>query len=103
MYKAILFSTDGDYVTDYRGCEDIEEVEAKLANQGSRWYFYPFEFVVKDYGYSKKTDRGILLYQRIVSAPEYPQELKFLKGKSVRTAQKYIKKYGEDIARALGG
>lgn len=96
MYKAILFSTDGDYVTDYWGCETIEEVETKLANQGSKWYFYPFEFVIKDKG-------SVYLYQRIVSVPEYPPEFRYLKGKSVRTAKKYIEDYGEGIARSLGG
>ena len=101
MYKAILFSTDGDYVTDYSGCETIEEVEAKLANQGSRWYFYPFEFVIKDYNTS--LSRPMFLAQIIVSSPEYPYELKFLKGKSVQTAQEYIKDYGKIIARSLGG
>jgi hypothetical protein len=95
MYKAILFTTDGsDYVTDYSGCNTIEEVEELLANQGSRWYFYPWEFVIKDRGYIKPR-------QRIVSVPMWPQEMIELNGKSISTVQRYLKEHGNRIAEAI--
>lgn len=95
LYKAILFSTDGsDYVTDYFACESIFEVEQHLANQGSRWYFYPYEFVI--------CDRGFVKYnQRIVSAPEYPGHLAQFKGKTIRSLQKYLQEHGNEIAQYL--
>jgi hypothetical protein len=94
MYKAILFATDGDWVTDYRGCETIFEVEQHLANQGSKWYFYPLEFVIVD---KKYTDMN----QRIVSAPDYPIEFKFLEGKTIKTVQEYIREHGAEICGYL--
>jgi hypothetical protein len=50
MYKAILFAADGDWVTDYAETETVAEVEERLADQGSRWYFYPFHAVIRDHG-----------------------------------------------------
>jgi len=35
MYKAILFSLDGDFITDFES-ETREEVIEKLSNKGSR-------------------------------------------------------------------
>lgn len=97
MYKAILFSSDGsDYVTDYKGCETIQEVEEYLADKGSRWYFYPWEFVIKDYPPSNKFPR-----QLIVSVPMWPSELQELKGKSIKTVQAYLKEHGNRIAEYL--
>jgi hypothetical protein len=97
MYKAILFSIQGeDFVTDYWGKETINEVEELLANQGSRWYFYPWEFVIKDYGYKPNIHN-----QRIVSVPMWPQEMIDLQGKAVRTVQKFLGQYGIQIAEAI--
>ena len=97
MYKAILFTIDGsDYVTDYRGKETINEVEELLANKGSRWYFYPWEFVIRDYGYMPNIRK-----QRISSVPMWPEELQELKGKTVRTVQRYLQENGIRIAEAI--
>jgi hypothetical protein len=49
-YKAVLFATDGAWTTDYYDSESIEDVQEQLANQGSRWFFYPFEAVIVDHG-----------------------------------------------------
>ena len=46
MYKAVLFSEDGDYVSDFLNSETIEEVVEKIDNMGSRWIFYPIWAVV---------------------------------------------------------
>lgn len=48
MYRAILFSPDGeDFVTDYPR-ETVDEVWDALADSGSRWYFYPICAVIRD-------------------------------------------------------
>lgn len=96
MYKAILFTVDGsDWVTDYRGRETITEVEDLLANKGSKWYFYPWEFVIVDNGFQDTHNK------RIVSVPMWPQEMIDLKGKTVRTVQKFLGQYGIQIAEAI--
>lgn len=45
-YKAVLMAPDGDYVTDYEA-DTVGQVEDALADQGSRWIFYPFTVVVR--------------------------------------------------------
>jgi hypothetical protein len=50
QYKAVLFAPDGDWVTDYAGSASVEEVQELVADQGSRWYFYPFSAVTVDHG-----------------------------------------------------
>jgi hypothetical protein len=96
-YQAILFAPDGDYVTDFHGCESIEEVTDKLADMGSRWYFYPFTFVVCDKtpGYTIGKD---MMRQRIVDAPP---ELGILAGKTVKSVQAFIKENGELLCANL--
>jgi hypothetical protein len=83
-YKALLVTPDGDWVTDYWGCDTKHEVIEKLENQGSRWFFYPFQFVITDGAgrhYTKLT-------QRIVDA-SFPYE--HLKGMTIAKALDYIK------------
>jgi len=46
-YIGLLIALDGDYVVDYEG-NSKDEVINKLANRGSRWYFYPIEAVIKN-------------------------------------------------------
>ena len=81
MYKAILFASDGEHVTDYYNTETIEQVEEKIENQGSRWFFYPFAAVIKD-------NNSNITNNRILSVPD---GLNFLKGKTVKTASDFIK------------
>jgi len=45
-YQAVLMAPDGDYVTDH-SADTVEEVGEAVANQGSRWIFYPFVAVVR--------------------------------------------------------
>ena len=92
MYKAVLFTVDGSaWVTDYRGSKTIEEVEELLANQGSRWFFYPWHMVIVDHGNTKMT-------QRVVSMV-WPFE--YLKGRNLKTIQRELQEVGEQIALAL--
>jgi hypothetical protein len=80
MYKAVLFASDGEYVVDYHDSESIKAVEVKLQHQGSRWYFYPIEFVIPD-------NNSNITHNRIVSTPD---DLTFLKGLSVKTVKTWI-------------
>jgi len=93
-YKAILFAPDGDWVTDYRDCKTIAEVEDKLADQGSRWYFYQFHGVIVDHG------PVVTRAQRLVScAPPFSQ----WKGCRISTLSKVIEDLTDDELRMLIG
>lgn len=74
-YKAILFAPDGDYVTDFINSKTKEEVEEKLENMGSRWFFYPIQFVVTN-------------NNTIVATP---YRLDFLNKRKLNTVIKWIK------------
>ena len=79
MYKAILFSPDGDWVTDCKGLTK-EEVWDKVANLGSRWFFYPIPAIIRDYG------GCTLSSQRICEVyTEYDSSMAWMKGKSIKT------------------
>lgn len=95
MYKAVLFAPDGDWVTDYLERETIEEVEQLLADQGSRWYFYPFHAVIVDKGGFTSAR------QRLVSVA-YPFE--DMKGRSISTFAQMIRELPEnELVAILGG
>jgi hypothetical protein len=86
-YKAVLIAPDGDWVTDFRECESIDEVYDRLNDMGSRWFFYPFHGVIIDHG-GLTTSR-----QRLVSVAPPLEEFK---GKTVKTLSKYLKdKYND--------
>lgn len=80
-YKALLVAPDGDWVEDCWG-ESVDEVWKKVNELGSRWFFYPLRFVIRDKG-------KVGEYQRIVSACD---GYEFLEGLSVKTALGMVKK-----------
>ena len=45
-YKLICMSFDGDYQTERPEFETIEQAWDYSNDLGSKWYFYPFHFVV---------------------------------------------------------
>lgn len=92
MYKAVLFAPDGDWVTDYRDSATIEDVEERLADQGSRWYFYPFHGVIVDHG-GLTTDT-----QRLVSAAE---PFEYMKGRTIRSFGKMIAEVPEPVLQDI--
>jgi hypothetical protein len=93
-YKAALFSSDGDWVTDYRDCSTIEEVWEHLVNQGSRWFFYPFHVVIVDHG-------GLTTHsQRVVDAAE---PFEHMKGLTLRTFGKMIHDTPDDVLISILG
>ena len=85
MYQALLFAPDGDWVTDFEGTK--EEVEEELANKGSKWYFYPFECLIK----KRETFSED---QRIVEAYD---PVGFLTGKKIKTALKYFTEHPKEV------
>jgi hypothetical protein len=72
-YKAVLFAPDGEYVTDFSGRKNIEDVWSMVADMGSRWIFYPIPFVTTD-----KTIVGTI------------EGLEHLKGKRIETVKKIL-------------
>lgn len=75
MYKALLFHPKGDYVIDFTGKKDIQDVWNEIAEMGSRWIFYPIPFVA--------TDKAIV---------DTPEGLELLKGKRIATVSKLLQK-----------
>jgi len=45
-YQLICMSFDGDYVTERPKFESIDDAWEHSCNLGSKWYFYPFHFVI---------------------------------------------------------
>ncbi len=88
MYEAVLISADGEeYVTDYKSSTK-EEVIEQLENQGSRWIFYPYSFVV-EVDPSKPVKEW-----KIKDAPD---PFGKLKNKKVKDAMHFIEKYKDDL------
>ena len=88
MYQAILFSPDGDFVTDAHNTESIEKVWERVNDWGSRWFFYPFVFVTTE-------NKG-----RIVDCPDFPY-LNQMKYKSIKTVSEFIKENGQELCDIL--
>ena len=91
-YKAVLFAPDGDWTTDYSDSASIAEVEEKLADQGSRWYFYPFHGVIRDNGSLTRNS------QRLVSAA-YPFE--DMSGRTIRSFGRMLADTPEETLDAI--
>jgi hypothetical protein len=75
--KLICMSFDGEYVTELpRNVDSFESVQEAWEwadDMGSRWFFYPFSFVVTESGETIK---------------DTPNGLEFLRGKQVDTIVK---------------
>jgi len=80
-YKAVLFSVDGDYVTDFPR-ETIGQVREALADRGSRWYFFPYEGVIRG------DTSTILLRRKLV---DVAPELEEFKGCYVKTVARVLR------------
>lgn len=83
-YKALLFSPDGDFVTDFRDRSEIQDVWEEVSEMGSRWIFYPLPFVATD--------------KTVVDAPE---GLEFLKGKRITTVINFLKSEWKNRAEEI--
>lgn len=49
-YKLIVMSFDGDYKEEPEQFENTDDAWTYAGNLGSKWYFYPFHFVVNQAG-----------------------------------------------------
>lgn len=94
-YRLLLISIDGeDFVvesnTDRCGFNSVEDAIDFGANLGSKWYFYPFQFVIRH----RSNHIPTIKRQRIIDAcPEYD----FLKGRTVNQAMRAISYYSHSI------
>lgn len=84
-YKLICMSFDGDHVTERPEFETVEATWEHDNDMGSRWYFYPFHFVVTASGCT------------IVDAP-FP--LEYLERRRVRTVAHLFEAHSKDPAMA---
>jgi len=75
MPRLVCVAPDGDHVTEGT-FESVEEAQNRSADMGSRWYFYPFHFVVSDSG------------KTVVDAPD---EFKSLERKRLSTVKRLFK------------
>lgn len=50
MKKIICMSFDGEYQTEHPTFETTKDAWEYSASLGSKWYFYPFHFVVSESG-----------------------------------------------------
>lgn len=91
----LLLTPDGeDYQIDYPryydepekvGIEEIREFDADL---GSKWYFYPFHFIIKNTDYEHYSNGNEVNNKRII---ETPDGFEFLKNKKVKTVRNFLK------------
>ncbi len=80
MYKIICMSFDGDYQTEKPEFETINEAWEYSNDLGSKWFFYPFHFVVNITG---KTIRDTFEF------------LEGLNGLRVKTVAEIFRKHSE--------
>lgn len=75
MYQIICMSFDGDYVTERPEFKWIDDAWEYANDLGSKWYFYPFHFVVKN---------------RTIK--DTPINLEYFKNKRIKTVKKIFNK-----------
>jgi len=80
-YKLICMAFDGDYQTERPEFESVEDAREYSGDLGSKWYFYPFHFVVSASG------------KTIVDA-SFPLDV--LKGKRVSTVAKLFENFAKE-------
>lgn len=84
MYTTLCMAPDGEFITDGK-FDTIEEAADNSADMGSRWFFYPFHFIVK---HEPVGSRESLLRKRVLMSGH---GLDHLTGRTVRTAAEYVK------------
>ena len=76
QYKLICMSFDGEYQTERPVFDSIEAAWSYSNDLGSRWYFYPFHFIVSESG------------KTIIDAPE---PMTHMNGHRVKAVAKHFK------------
>jgi hypothetical protein len=49
-YQLIVMGFDGEYMREYHDFDSVDDAWEYSNNMGSKWYFYPFHFVVSGSG-----------------------------------------------------
>jgi len=75
MYQLICMSFDGEYVIERPKFESIEDAWDYSNNLGSKWFFFPFHFVIKG-----KTIK------------DTPDQLRYFNNKRIKTIAKKFNK-----------
>jgi len=75
MYQLICMSFDGEYVTERPEFESIDDAWEYSNDLGSKWYFYPFHFVIKN-----------------VTIKDTPIHLEYFKDKRITTVKRLFKR-----------
>lgn len=98
-YAVLNVSPDGeDYQVDYFG-DTVQEAWNAHGDGGSRWYFYPMPFVIRNpYKGGNSYNTKSLMRQRIIDVPYTEMPVPWiigeeLKGKTVKTALRKTKIY----------
>ena len=89
-YELILISAEGDdYVTD---CEaPTKEGVLKCASElGSRWFFYPYNFLIRI-----PKEGADIMNSKILDAGE----MKLFNNKTVKWVMNYIEEHAEELAK----
>lgn len=87
QFKLICMAMDGVYIKDTVGT--LEHCQNQSADMGSKWYFYPFHFIVTTSIGEIVVDTGSGLIDR-QSNESY--QSKMFKGRKLATVQKVFKK-----------
>ena len=87
-YNLICMSFDGDYVKDFTG--SIEECQNVSGDMGSKWYFYPFHFIITNKGTVMDTCCGLIDLNTNESFLS-----KLFKNRKIKTVQNVFKKLYE--------
>lgn len=78
-YKLICMSFDGEYQTERPEFDTVEDAWDYSNNLGSKWYFYPFNFVI--------------LNKTIIDTPD---NLNRFKNKRIKTTARVFKKLSDN-------
>lgn len=78
MYQLICMSFDGDYVTERFEFNSIDGAWEYANDLGSKWYFYPFHFVIEG-----------------ETIKDTPTHLEFFKNKSINEVKKIFNQLSE--------
>lgn len=98
-YKVILLTPDGeDYQLEGKDCTTIDEAVEVSADMGSRWFFYPFHFIIRDMKTKGYYNGKEINNKRIL---ETPYGLEFFKGLAVKTVREWLKTHPDVVETLL--
>ena len=78
MYQLICMSFDGEFVTERPEFKSIDDAWEYSNDLGSKWFFYPFHFVIKN-----------------ITIKDSPDQLKYFNNKRIKTISNIFKRLSE--------